>query len=74
MLPELPKYPGVTDGGSADHDAIGFSVVEGPNGLFYGGDVAVGEDGAVDGLDGGFNEVVMNFSAVEFFYGTSVYA
>lgn len=46
VLAELSKNPGVTDAGTADHEALASRIIEYADAFCDGGDVAIGEDGA----------------------------
>lgn len=74
VFADLAEDPGVADGVAADHDAGGSGVVEDLAGFGGGGDVAVGEEGAVDSFGGAFDEVVVDFGAVHFLDGAAVQA
>lgn len=74
VFADLAEDPGVANGVASDHDAGGSGVVEDLAGFGGGGDVAVGEQGAVDAFGGAFDEVVVDLGAVHFLDGATVQA
>lgn len=72
VLADLGEQPGVTDGAAADHEAEGAGGLEDGVGFGGGADVAIGEDGAGEGLGGLADEFVAHWGAVHFVDGAAV--
>lgn len=72
MLADLVEEPGIADDAATDHKAARAGELEDFAGLARGIDVAVGEDGARNGLDGAGDVIVMDFAAVHFADGAAV--
>jgi len=72
VFADLAEEPWVADGAATDHQAAGVGDLQ--DFLGFGGavDVAVGENGAWDGLDGAGDEVVMDFAAIHLSNGAGV--
>ncbi len=67
VFAELAEDPWIADAGATDHEALAGGLIEDAYAFCYGGDVAVGEDGAGQTLSSAADVLVVDFAAVGFF-------
>ena len=72
-LADLVEEPWVANCASADHESGGPGVGQYLGGFGGGIDIAVGEHGAGQGVDGARDKVVMDAAAIALFYGAAVH-